>query len=218
MEAFHKYYQKPWTKRLEILKTSSRLDSDQVAYLKKLASDPELGETMIENFISSYALPEGLALNYLIDGKEYLVPMVTEEPSVIAASSHGAGLVKKAGGFTTKLTTRLMIGQVVIENVNEAEKLAQKLTSAEKNILQVANEAHPSIVKRGGGARFSRVRILAPDMVSLDLGVDVKQAMGANMLNTMLEAVATYVRTSYHQDVLLGILSNYARCCLVLAT
>ena len=218
MEAFHKYYQKPWTKRLEILKTSGRLDSDQVAYLKKLASDPELGETMIENFISSYALPEGLALNYLIDGKEYLVPMVTEEPSVIAASSHGAGLVKKAGGFTTKLTTRLMIGQVVIENVNEAEKLSQKLTSAEKNILQVANEAHPSIVKRGGGARFSRVRILAPDMVSLDLGVDVKQAMGANMLNTMLEAVATYVRTSYHQDVLLGILSNYATSCLVTAT
>lgn len=100
---------------------------------------------MIENFITSYSLPEGLALNYMIDGKDYVVPMVTEEPSVIAASSNGAKLVKQAGGFKTNLTDRLMIGQVVLENVVAPTELAAKLKKAEEQLLQVANAAHPQL-------------------------------------------------------------------------
>ena len=217
MSGFKKYYQKPWADRLQVLQTEQLLTADQLANLKAVAVNPELGETMIENFITSYSLPEGLALNYMIDGKDYVVPMVTEEPSVIAASSNGAKLVKQAGGFKTNLTDRLMIGQVVLENVVAPTELAAKLKKDEEQLLQVANAAHPSIVKRGGGARFIRVRILAADLISLDLAVDVKQAMGANMLNTMLEAVADYVRTNYQQEILMSILSNYATSCLVTA-
>ncbi len=188
MNGFSKYYQKDRQTRLDILVQQKKLTQAEVDSLIDPKLDLTLGDTMIENFITQYQIPEGLALNYVIDGKEYLIPMVTEEPSVIAAASHGAAIVKRSGGFTSELKERLMIGQIVIEQVKDATKLAQELEQKQAKLLQLANEAHPSIVCRGGGAREIKVRILAPDLISLDLIVDVKEAMGANMLNTMLEA------------------------------
>lgn len=192
MNGFNKYYQKDRQTRLDILVQQKKLTQAEVDSLIDPKLDLTLGDTMIENFITQYQIPEGLALNYVIDGKEYLIPMVTEEPSVIAAASHGAAIVKRSGGFTSELKERLMIGQIVIEQVKDATKLAQELEQKQAKLLQLANEAHPSIVCRGGGAREIKVRILAPDLISLDLLVDVKEAMGANMLNTMLEACASY--------------------------
>ncbi len=218
MNGFSKYYQKDRQTRLDILVQQKKLTQAEVDSLIDPKLDLTLGDTMIENFITQYQIPEGLALNYVIDGKEYLIPMVTEEPSVIAAASHGAAIVKRSGGFTSELKERLMIGQIVIEQVKDATKLAQELEQKQAKLLQLANEAHPSIVCRVGGAREIKVRILAPDLISLDLIVDVKEAMGANMLNTMLEACASYLRTELNTEILLSILSNYATRCLVKVT
>lgn len=218
MEGFEKYYQKDHQTRLDILKQKKYLDQTQLDKLQTSASEVKISDAMIENFITEYHLPEGLALNYVIDGQEYLIPFVTEEPSVIAAASHGAALVKQAGGFTTTVTERLMIGQIILENVAHPKQVATLLESQSEKLLALANAAHPSIVKRGGGAQMCQVRILAPDLISLDLIVDVKEAMGANMLNTMLEACAAYLQTKLGLDVLISILSNYATRCLAKAT
>ena len=218
MDGFEKYYRKSWSKRLEILEKTNKLTPKQVELLKTSTNNPQLGETMIENFITHYSLPEGLALNLVVNQQEYVVPMVTEEPSVIAAASHGAGIVKRAGGFIAEVKNRLMLGQVVCENVTDATSLQIYVKENEATLLEIANKAHLSIVKRGGGARFLRSRILASDLVSIDLAVDVKEAMGANMLNTMLEALATKIQNDCQQDILMSILSNYANECLVTTT
>lgn len=217
MQCFNKYYQKSWQKRLAILKENGFLDEKEINQLETQAVDPTLGDTMIENFVTQYQLPEGLAMNYVINGKKYVVPMVTEEPSVVAAASNGARLVKFGGGFQTKSLSRLMIGQIAIENVTAMDQLVETIDQRQDEFLEIANHAHPSIVKRGGGARWIRTRILADDMLSVDMAVDVQEAMGANMLNTMLEAVADEIRSTLHQDILMSILSNYATECLVSA-
>ena len=153
----------------------------------------------------------------MINGKEYLIPMVTEEPSVIAASSHGAGIVKKSGGFKASVKQRLMLGQVIVEKIEDVDKFEDDILENEAELLEIANQAHPSIVRRGGGARWIRVRKLDKSIVSIDLAVDVQEAMGANMLNTMLEAIAATIREKYEQDVVMSILSNYATECLATA-
>lgn len=218
MDGFSKYYKKTWQERLDILVKQNKITLSQRQMLESLAVNQEIGDIQIENFITQYQIPEGLAMNYVINGKEYIVPMVTEEPSVIAASSHGAGIIKRSGGFKAKIHSRLMMGQVVLENVDDAKILVNQLQTQISTLIEVANQAHPSIVKRGGGAKEIEFRILAPDMVSLDLFVDVQEAMGANILNTMLEAVAAKISEQYHRDILMSILSNYATKCLVTAT
>lgn len=218
MDGFSKYYKKTWQERLNVLVNQNKISAAQKKLLEDLSVNQEIGEIQIENFITQYQIPEGLAMNYVINGKEYIVPMVTEEPSVIAASSHGAGIIKRSGGFKAKIHSRLMMGQVVLENVDDAKILVNQLQTQISTLIEVANQAHPSIVKRGGGAREIEFRILAPDMVSVDLFVDVQEAMGANILNTMLEAVAVKISEQYHRDILMSILSNYATKCLVTAT
>lgn len=218
MDGFSKYYKKTWQERLNVLVNQNKISAAQKKLLEDLSVNQEIGEIQIENFITQYQIPEGLAMNYVINGKEYIVPMVTEEPSVIAASSHGAGIIKRSGGFKAKIHSRLMMGQVVLENVDDAKILVDQLQTQISTLIEVANQAHPSIVKRGGGAREIEFRILAPDMVSVDLFVDVQEAMGANILNTMLEAVAAKISEQYHRDILMSILSNYATKCLVTAT
>lgn len=220
MKAIHKFYQKSWQERLAILAQSQLLSDDEIKLFQVNGHQAELFDSLIENYVTDYSLPQGLATNYVIDGHEYLIPMVTEEPSVVAASSNGAGLVKRAGGFQSHITERLMVGQVVLEKVAEPAKLKATILAQEADFLACANEAHPSIVKRGGGARFLEVRILSESegLLSLDLAVDVQEAMGANMLNTMLEALAQKIRQELGQEVLMAILSNYAVHSLVTVT
>ncbi|GAJ27321.1 hydroxymethylglutaryl-CoA reductase [Liquorilactobacillus sucicola DSM 21376 = JCM 15457] len=217
MSGLRKFYRKTVQERWSTLYEKEILTEKQVEYLKDKTYAPEFGDSMIENYITDYTVPEGLSFHYLIDGREYLVPMVTEEPSVIAASSHGAGLVKKAGGFKTRIEQRLMIGQILLENCENYAEVCQRIEEKKAAILEVANKAHYSLVKRGGGARWLRCRQLADDLMSIDMAVDVQEAMGANMLNTMLEAAADYIHTKLDQNVLLSILSNYATECLAVA-
>lgn len=210
MQEFKKYYRKSWNDRLAILRDTYRLNDQDLVEIENASSNGKIGDTMIENFITQFDIPEGLALNYVVNQKEYLVPMVTEEPSVIAAASNGARLVKSGGGFSAEIKSRLMLGQIVVENIKDIDDLIDKIKHCKKHLLQVANDAHPSIVQRGGGARWIRTRKLADDLLSIDLAVDVQEAMGANMINTMLEAVANEIECLYHQDILMSILSNYA--------
>lgn len=185
------------------------LKSETRQILEETVLDVALADNLIENQISEFELPMGLAQNFVINGKKYLVPMVTEEPSVIAAASNGA---KIAGNFQTVLSERLMRGQIVFYDVEQADHLMQTIEENQAGIFRAAKEAYPSIFKRGGGLRQVSSRAFeAEGFVSVDFKVDVKDAMGANIVNAILEGVANLFRTWFpEQKILFSILSNYA--------
>ncbi|MGN1279303.1 MAG: hydroxymethylglutaryl-CoA reductase, degradative [Limosilactobacillus sp.] len=167
-----------------------------------------LGNELVENYLTDYSLPEGVGLNLTINGREYVVPMAVEEPSVIAAASNGAKRVQASGGFTAPKQHRELVGQVVLTDVDDKPATVEKLLAQRDHLLAVANAAHPSMQRRGGGAQSMTVRTPG-DFVSIDLGINVCQAMGANSVNTMAEAVGRELSAQgYH--VLVAILSNLA--------
>lgn len=183
--------------------------------------DPETGNHMIENYIGNYSMPMGVAMNYVIDGEELVVPMAIEEPSVIAASSFAAKIIGSAGGFKTTVVQRMMIGQVTLKNVPDIEEAIENVKEAKQEILSRANEAYPSIVKRGGGAKNLDIRLLEddtdsgiPSYLSIHIHVDTQEAMGANIVNTMMEGIAPYIEDLTKGTALLRILTNYATECL----
>lgn len=173
---------------------------------------------LVENQLTTFALPEGIARNLLVNGHLHQVPMVTEEPSVIAAASNGVRLAIQGGGFMVTQPRRLLTGQIVLTEVADVAALSAKITKLKTTLLQVADAAHPSLKRRGGGAKWLNVRELSAHDLSVDLTVDVQQAMGANMLNTMLEAVGAYLQQELAVTVLMSILSNYAPDSIVTAT
>ena len=175
-----------------------------------------LANEMVENVLGTLALPFGIAPGFQVDGQEVQVPMVTEEPSVIAAASYAAGLIKRSGGFQTQVHKRQMIGQVALYDVSNKEKAIQAITGAKEDLLQLANQAYPSIVKRGGGARDLWIEEKG-DFLICYLSVDPKEAMGANMLNTMLEALVAPLEDLSGGQGLMAILSNLATDALVTA-
>ena len=175
-----------------------------------------LANEMVENVLGTLALPFALAPGFQVDGQEIQVPMVTEEPSVIAAASYAAGLIKRSGGFQTQVHKRQMIGQVALYDVSHKEKASQAITAAKEELLQLANQAYPSIVKRGGGARDLWTEVKG-DFLICYLSVDPKEAMGANMLNTMLEALVDPLEELSGGQGLMAILSNLATDALVTA-
>ena len=177
----------------------------------------EVANSLIENVIGQGALPVGLLPQIIVDGKEYVVPMMVEEPSVVAAASYGAKLVNQSGGFKTISSERLMIGQIVFDDVDDTGSLANSIYQIESQIHQIADEAYPSIKARGGG--YQRIEIdTFPDqqLLSLKVFVDTKDAMGANMLNTILEAITAHLKVKFsNQNVLMSILSNHATASVV---
>ena len=175
-----------------------------------------LANEMVENVLGTLALPFGIAPGFQIDDQEIQVPMVTEEPSVIAAASYAAGLIKRSGGFQTQVHKRQMIGQVALYDVSNKEKASQAITEAKEDLLQLANQAYPSIVKRGGGARDLWTEEKGGFLICY-LSVDPKEAMGANMLNTMLEALVDPLVDLSGGRGLMAILSNLATDALVTA-
>ena len=176
-----------------------------------------LANEMVENVLGTLALPFALAPGFQVDGQEIQVPMVTEEPSVIAAASYAAGLIKRSGGFQTQVHKRQMIGQVALYEVSHKEEASQAITEAKEELLQLANQAYPSIVKRGGGARDLWTEVKG-DFLICYLSVDPKEAMGANMLNTMLEALVNPLEDLSEGQGLMAILSNLATDALVTAS
>ena len=203
--------------RIEKLAQAGLLSEEGLQILRDNETLPlSLANEMVENVLSTLALPFGLAPGFQIDGQEVQVPMVTEEPSVIAASSYAAGLIKRSGGFQTQVHKRQMIGQVALYDVSNKEKAIQAITGAKEDLLQLANQAYPSIVKRGGGARDLWTEEKG-DFLICYLSVDPKEAMGANMLNTMLEALVDPLEDLSGGQGLMAILSNLATDALVTA-
>lgn len=184
----------------------------------------EIAENMIENVIGTFPLPLGVGLNFLINGKDYVVPMAVEEPSIIASASHIAKIVRDAGGFTAESTGRVMIGQIQVVGCPNIEAAKMTLMKEKESLLQEANAIHPSLVQRGGGAEDMEVRLINDDsgskyaqMLVVHIYINTCDAMGANIINTMVEALAPSVERLTNGKVYLRILSNYADRCLARA-
>lgn len=215
------FQKKTRLERIDMLKENEIIDSDFENLLKENKNlSTEIAGQMIENSIGTFSLPFGVAPNFLINDVEYTVPMVTEEPSVIAACSFAAKLVSKSGGFSTKILDRKMIGEIALFDVENFDEATEKILNSKEEILKVANEAYPSIVARGGGACDIEVKKLEEGNTSflvVYLTIDVKEAMGANIINTMLEAIKPLLEEITQSKSLMAILSNYATKSLVKA-
>ncbi|MDK7114898.1 hydroxymethylglutaryl-CoA reductase, degradative [Staphylococcus pettenkoferi] len=204
--------------KLEMLKSYGWLNDDDYNTLKNYATiNEDVANSLIENVITQGALPVGLLPQIDVEGQSYVVPMMVEEPSVVAAASYGAKLVNRTGGFKVVSSERLMIGQIVFDGVKDTEALAKQINQFDQQIKQIADEAYPSILKRGGGyRRFEIDTFPEQQLLSLKIFVDTKDAMGANMLNTMLEGIAAYLKTEIpDSDILMSILSNHATASVV---
>ncbi|UCE14526.1 MAG: hydroxymethylglutaryl-CoA reductase, degradative, partial [Candidatus Heimdallarchaeota archaeon] len=168
----------------------------------------------IENTIAIMQIPMGIATNFTINGIDYLVPMAIEEASVVAAASNSAKIARAGGGFFTSATPPVMIGQIQIVNVSDPWNVREKILEREQEIIELANKQDPVLVKFGGGCRGINVKVLSQtlkgSMVITELLVDVRDAMGANAVNTMNEAVAPLLEKITGGNSLLRIISNLA--------
>ncbi len=219
------FYNMSVEERRSLLKKLHTFSDDNFT---KLTEDAPLtvdtADKMIENVIGTFQLPLGLGLNFLINGKDYVVPMAVEEASIVASASHIARIVRQAGGFTATSTERIMIGQIQVVGCEDFSKAKETLLKEKEMLIKAANDAYPSIVARGGGAKDLDVRILNDDaqsayskMLILHLYIDTCDAMGANIINTMVESLAPTVEELTKGKVYLRILSNYADQCLAKA-
>ncbi len=173
--------------------------------------DAETADKFVENVLGTYSLPYGVTLNVRVNGQDHVVPMVVEEPSVVAAASNAAKMVRAGGGFTAEIDPPLMISQVQLTHVKDADAAKRAILDAKDEILAAANDAAPGLVARGGGARELEVRVLgepADEMIVAHILVDCRDAMGANLVNTIAEAVADRLAALANGHVGLRILSN----------
>lgn len=209
------FQKKERLERIQILKENGFLNDEFEKVLQENKNLPlETANQMTENGIGTFALPFSIAPNFVIDGRNYAVPMVTEEPSVVAGCSYAAKIIGKSGGFTTKILDRKMIGQVALYDILDFDNAIMAILENKEEILKIANDAHPSIVARGGGAINIEVKNI-DEFLIVYLIADVKEAMGANILNTMLEAIKIPLENITNGKALMAILSNYATKSLV---
>ena len=210
-----KFYELSLVERLKQIGGETGLSSED---LSKLSGRSGLSETqadqMIENVVGIYALPLGVAQNFLINGREVQVPMVIEEPSVVAAASFMAKLARAGGGFTASTDAPEMIGQMQILDIVDLEKAKSSLEAEREVLLAAADESDPLLKKLGGGARDLLVRVINDSAVGpflvIHLIMDVRDAMGANAINTAIERLSPMVERISGGRVLLRILSNLA--------
>ena len=172
---------------------------------------PSQIDRLIENVVGSYQLPLGIAFNFKINSKDYIIPMVIEEPSVVAAASKIAKIARKNGGFVSEEVKSIMISQIQLTNVKDIDEAKENIAKNKKKILDIANEQDPLLNQLGGGAKDIEVREIETrkgKMLILHLLVDVLDAMGANVVNTMAEAVSPYIEDICNAKIYLRIVSN----------
>jgi len=206
------FYKLPVKERIKFVKDFSCLNEDETKLFSSCL-DIVTADRMIENVLGTFEMPLAVAVNFLINRKDYVVPMATEEPSVVAAASNAAKIARVKGGFTTKFSKPLMIGQLQLLHVKDVADAAQNIMHHREEILQLANAQDKILVGLGGGARDIEVRILDSPlgkMIVTHLIVDVRDAMGANAVNTMCEAVAPFLEDITGGKIRLRILSNLA--------
>ena len=208
------FYKKSPQERWQIVREFGDLSEADIATIRNtgaLAFDQ--ADHMIENVVGALPMPLGIAVNFLVNGRDYLVPMAIEEPSVVAAASNAARMARVKGGFTTSSSGPIMIGQIQLVNVPDPHGAKLTILARREEILALANEKDPVLVKFGGGARDVEVRVVETSrgtMVITHLLVDCRDAMGANAVNTMAEAVAPLIEKWTGGRVYLRIISNLA--------
>ncbi|EAC9041989.1 hydroxymethylglutaryl-CoA reductase, degradative [Listeria monocytogenes] len=213
MNAFDKFYKKTVEERRAILAEYANLNEEEQAFLASTgALSFDKANHMIENTIGIYSLPLGLGMNMLLNDKRYVVPMAMEEPSVVAAQSAGAKLIAQNGGITGSATKRKMIGQIELISVSDIQAAKENIIANEEQLIAIANQAHPSLQKRGGGAVEIQVRtaqtVNDETLLIVHLLVDTQEAMGANMVNTMVETLAPELEMLTNGTANMRILSN----------
>ncbi len=196
------------------MKDFADLTDEEVSLLQSTGSlDIDLANKMIENVVGAFPVPLGIAVNFLINKRDYLIPMAIEEPSVVAAASYAAKMVREGGGFFANSTPQIMIGQIQAAHIKDPHRAKMAIYAAKDEILKKANEQDPMLVSVGGGAKDLEVKVINAQtgpMVITELHVDCRDVMGANAVNTMAEAVAPIVERITHGRVYLRIISNLA--------
>ena len=208
------FYKRPLAERAALVAQWAKLTpAEQSTMLGIAGLNATQADNMIENAVGIYALPLGIATNFQINGDDYLIPMVIEEPSVVAAVSNAAKMFREGGGFTTSSDEPIMIGQMQVLDLDDVYGAAGAIKAQRKRLVQIVNEQiGGSIVERGGGARDIEVRPL-PDspigpMLIVHLLYDTRDAMGANAVNTAVEGLAPHIESLTGGRVNLRILSN----------
>jgi hydroxymethylglutaryl-CoA reductase len=200
--------------RVQRVKEFAGLTAEEVKLLQSTGSlDLDLANRMIENVVGAFPIPLGIAVNFLINKRDYLIPMAIEEPSVVAAASYAAKMARDGGGFFTNSTDPIMIGQIQAVRIKDPHEAKMAILTTKDEILKKANEQDPMLVSVGGGAKDLDVKIINAStgpMVITELHVDCRDVMGANAVNTMAEAVAPLIERITHGRVYLRIISNLA--------
>lgn len=208
------FYKLTPKERIQIVKKFAGLTDEEVEILQSTGSLPlELADRMIENVVGAIPIPLGIAVNFLINGRDYLIPMAIEEPSVVAAASYAAKMARPKGGFFTSSTEPVMIGQIQAVDIENPYGAKMTILAAKSEILKKANEQDPLLVSVGGGAKDLDVKVIETNtgpMVITELHVDCRDAMGANAVNTMAEAVAPMIERITRGKVYMRIISNLA--------
>ncbi|NHI90091.1 MAG: hydroxymethylglutaryl-CoA reductase, degradative [Candidatus Thorarchaeota archaeon] len=215
------FYRLSREERVKKLKEATGLGDEDLGPLVNPGEvDMSILDHMIENVVGTMTLPLGIATNFLINGKDYLIPMALEEPSVVAAASNAARMARPHGGFTATDTGPNMIAQIQVVDVPSPEEAKSKIMDTKDALIEFANEQDPILVRFGGGAKDLRVRIFDSKvgvMLVTELIVDTRDAMGANAVNTMAEALAPRIESITGGRVILRILSNLAEFRLIKA-
>ncbi|TMH94790.1 hydroxymethylglutaryl-CoA reductase, degradative [Candidatus Bathyarchaeota archaeon] len=207
------FYKLPLEERLRLVKEFAGLTSEEAQTLANGTMPSATAQRMIENVIGMFPIPLGIATNFLINGRDYLVPMAIEEPSVVAAASNAAKMARPTGGFTATSTEPVMISQIQIVRCPSPKDAEKEILLARNEVLEKANQQDPTLLSMGGGAKDVRVRILPSQvgtLVIVELLVDCRDAMGANVVNTMAEAVAPMLEKISKGQARLRIISNLA--------
>ncbi len=208
------FYKLTVEERIAVVKKAAGLTDDEASAISDTGGLPrEVADRMIENVIGGIVVPMGIAVNFKINGKDYLVPMALEEPSVVAAASNAAKMARVKGGFTVTNTGPVMLGQIQLVNVPDPERAKKRILREKDAIIRKANEQDPLLVSLGGGAKDFGVKVLSTlkgPMVIGELVVNTGDAMGANAVNTMAEAVAPMLEELSGGRAFLKIISNLA--------
>lgn len=216
-----KFFEKDRRERLDALRNHAGLDDDDIATLESAGGiEFETANAMIENTVGTFSVPLGIATNFVINGSEILVPMATEESSVVAAASKGAKSARATGGFFAKTGSPYVIGQLQVVG-NIADDAEAKIADDAQRILDVANAQSGTLSKMNRGAKSiscRRVKTDDSEQLLVELLIDTGDAMGANVTNSMCEAVSPIIEELTHSRVLLRILSNYSESRLVTVT
>jgi len=210
MNTEKKFYEMSLDERLSLVASKSNLTKNEISTVVNQPLPFDKIDRMVENAVGSFSLPLGIATNFVINGKEYLVPMAIEEPSVIAAASHAAKLAKSSRGFKASAESSIMRGQIQVTNLLDIKKAIQVISKNKESLLRTVNSISKNVMALDLKTRIVENEIDGTKMLAAELYVDCKDSMGANTINSMCELLGPEIEQKTSGKVILKIISNYA--------